>query len=270
VSARLSLRLMSHGVRIAVASDDATLLDAAQPFLPPIRTAIDGRVHATFHLSRQIGPEEQPLFSLSRAGRVLSSSASLRKVLAALEWESSLLLAERARDRIFVHAGVVEWKGKAIVLPGRSFSGKSTLVTAFIRAGCAYLSDEYAILDAAGGCHAHPRRLSLRVAGGIEKRTAEELGGCTRRERLRIGLVLVTRYCRGATWQPSPLSPGEAMMALLQHTVAARSRTREVLAVLRAAMAGVEGMEGIRGDAADLVRALLDASAGETPSYAAC
>ncbi len=252
-------------------SDSATLLDEAEPFLPPLRTSMpEGRVHAAFHLSSGDGEDGERLFSLRRAGRMLAASKHVRRIFAVLEWEVNLLVAERARDRIFVHAGVVEWRGKAIVVPGRSFSGKSTLVAALVQAGCAYLSDEYAILDSGGACHAHPRSLSLRVAGGIEKRTAEELGGRTRREPLPVGCVIVTRYRQGATWQPSRLSAGEAVMALLQNTVAARQRRREVLMVLRESMAGAEALEGERGEAADLVHALLFDVPPHADSRGAC
>jgi hypothetical protein len=252
------LRFESHGVRIAVTGDSDATLDAAQQYLPPLRTPLsEGRAHREFRLASATQPDGTCAFSLHSAGRAVASSSSLRQVLRALEWEVSLVVAQRARDRIFVHAGAVEWKGKALIVPGRSFSGKSTLVAQLVRAGCAYLSDEFAILDSNGACHAYPRSLSLRVAGSIEQRTAEELGGHTRLEPLPVGFVVVTRYRQGAVWQPTRLSAGEAAMALLQHTVAARARTREVLAVLGASIAGAEALAGVRGDAAQFVNELL-------------
>lgn len=254
----VAIRFVSHGVRIAVTADSAATLGAAEPFLPPLRKRLSqGRVHRAFHLSSFTKPGGAALYSLRGAGRTVSSSPDLREVLRSLEWEVTLAVAERAHDRIFVHAGAVEWKGKAILVPGRSFSGKSTLVAALVRAGAAYLSDEYAILDSTGACHAYPRRLSLRVNGGIEQTTAEDLGGRTRRDPLPVGVVVVTRYRQGATWEPSRLSAGKAVMALLQHTVTARARTREVLAVLRATTLKAEALHGVRGDAAQLVRVLL-------------
>ncbi len=253
-----SERFAAHGVRVAVTSDSAETFDAARPFLPPLRTPLEeGRVHRAFHLSSAACAGGKTEFSLRAGRRVVASSVWLARVLRALEWEVSLFVAQRARDRIFVHAGVVEWKGKALVVPGRSFSGKSTLVAQLVRAGCAYLSDEYAILDSTGRCHAHPRRLSLRGPGGIEKRTAEELGGRTRLEPLPVGFVVVTRYREGAVWQPLRLSSGEAVMALLQHTVVARARAGEALRVLGASTASVETLQGDRGDAAELVNTLL-------------
>lgn len=254
-------RFVAHGVRIAVTSDSEDLLRKAAPFLPPVRSVVpEGRVERRFHLSQQNETDGPPVFSLDAAGRPISASPDLRKVLSALEWEVHLFLAHRAKDRIFVHAGVVEWRRKAIVVPGRSFSGKSTLIAALVRAGCPYLSDEYAILDSTGLCHAHPRHLSLRVDGRVEQRTAEELGGHTRYEPLTVGSVIVTRYRSGATWQPSRLSSGETVMSLFQHTIAARSRSREALAALRASTIAAEAYRGVRGEVSEMVEAILSRS----------
>jgi hypothetical protein len=252
------VRFESHGVAIELTCDSAATLDAATPLLPPLRTPWPkGPVQGSFHLSSETRPDGKTVLALGCAGRDLCSSTSLREVLGALEWQLSLFIAQRAPDRIFVHAGAVEWRGRALLVPGRSFSGKSTLVAALVRAGCGYLSDEYAILDSRGSCHPHPRRLSLRVSGRVEKWSAEELGGRTRCEPLPVGCVVVTRYRDGALWRPAPLSPGEVVMALLENTVVARTRPREALAVLQASTAAAEALGGIRGDAADLVSALL-------------
>lgn len=51
----------------------------------------------------------------------------------------------------FVHSGVVEFDRRAIVFPGKSRYGKSTMVAALVEAGCRYLSDEYAVISPEGG-----------------------------------------------------------------------------------------------------------------------
>src|SRR5438874_11027929 len=38
-----------------------------------------------------------------------------------------IVVAEHAKSMVFVHAGVVGWRGKAIVYPGNSFYGKTHL-----------------------------------------------------------------------------------------------------------------------------------------------
>ena len=67
-------------------------------------------------------------------------------------------VANYAPDRVFVHAGVVAWRGRALVLPGTSFAGKTTLVAELVRAGAIYYSDEYAVLDEQGRVHPYSAR----------------------------------------------------------------------------------------------------------------
>ena len=108
---------------------------------------------------------------------LLARSADLESVLQSFESSVHLHVAEMAPHKVFVHAGVVGWKEKAIVIPGRSFSGKSTLVAEFVRAGAKYYSDEYAVLDVQGNVHPYSRPVVMRENGARKKYTAEELGG---------------------------------------------------------------------------------------------
>src|SRR5262245_38089017 len=59
-----------------------------------------------------------------------------------LERRAHMYLASETRLVAYVHAGVVKWRGAAILLPGRSFAGKSTLVKTLCEAGATYVSDE--------------------------------------------------------------------------------------------------------------------------------
>ncbi len=88
--------------------------------------------------------------------------STLEAALRIFESDLQLYVADMAPDRVFVHAGVVVCQGRGILLPGRSFSGKSTLVAELIRAGAEYYSDEYAVLDSTGSVHPYPRPLSIR------------------------------------------------------------------------------------------------------------
>jgi len=73
-----------------------------------------------------------------------------------------IAVAEYAVGRVFIHAGVVGWKGRAIIIPARSFKGKSTLTAELVRRGALYYSDEYAVLDDKARVHPFPKLLSLR------------------------------------------------------------------------------------------------------------
>ena len=99
----------------------------------------------------------------------VSRSLELDDVIDRYESDLQLLVAEEARSRFFVHSGAVGWKGKAILIPGRRLSGKTTLVAELVRAGATYYSDEYAVLDANGFVHAYEKPLSIRSEPGARQ-----------------------------------------------------------------------------------------------------
>ena len=196
------------------------------------------------------------------AGRI-SRTTDLTDALMALESDLHLYVAKSARRRVFVHAGVVGWQGRAIVLPGRSFAGKSTLVAALVRAGATYYSDEFAVFDEQGRVHPYARPLSLRQADLARPRRLrpEELGGRAGRQPLPVGLVAVCGYREGAKWRPRRLTEGQAALALLENTVPARTRPQAVLSTLHQVVPQARLLKGSRGEAEDVAQALLSASA---------
>ena len=112
-----------------------------------------------------------------------------------------------APEHVFVHAGVVAHRGGALVLPGRSLAGKTTLVAALVAQGAAYLSDEFAVLDAEGAVHPYPKPLSLRLnPGSLAQQDApvEHFGGVAADRAYRAAIIAVTRYERGAAVAARP------------------------------------------------------------------
>src|SRR3954468_7334834 len=67
---------------------------------------------------------------------------SIEPCLEALERDARHTVAAMSKQRVFIHAGVVGWGGGSSVLPGASFSGKTTLVAELVRPGAASYSDE--------------------------------------------------------------------------------------------------------------------------------
>jgi len=189
----------------------------------------------------------------------LARSLAVPEVLRALDSDMQLYVAAGARRRLFVHAGVVGWRGRAIVIPGRSMSGKSTLVAALIKAGATYYSDEYAVFDEQGRVHPYPKALSLRDDSAAGRMELPIPGHGRALEPLPLGLLALTRYRPGARWRPRPLSPGRAGIELLGHTVAARRQPARALSVLSRALAGTIALKGARGEAADVVDAVIGA-----------
>src|SRR5436190_9364526 len=222
--------LESYGLRIGIriSASDLEVRDRLLGLLPPGWTPA-APPFVDYLYSLKLGGADHRSkarhFHLLYGGlNRLARTLDLEEVFAAIEKDLQVYVAEWARERLFVHAGVVGWRGQAILLPGRSFSGKSTLVEALLQAGATYFSDEYAVLDARGQVHPFPRRLALRQEGQAPRRfRAEDIGAPVGKASLPVGLVAVTRYQSGARWQPRPLSPGQAFLELLNNTVPALS-----------------------------------------------
>ncbi len=175
----------------------------------------------------------------------------------ALELDLRMYVATRAQRRIFIHAGVVGWKGWALVLPGPSMSGKSRLVAALVQAGAQFFSDELAVLDARGRVHAYPAPLSLRenivglAAGRLPAETTAAIAP------LPVGIVAVTRYREGADWRPRALSPGQGGLALFANTIPARRRPAAALGAIQRVVSQASIMGGARGEADTTAAAIL-------------
>jgi hypothetical protein len=182
--------------------------------------------------------------------------------LKAFESHLQLTIAENSKRYVFVHAGVVAWNNYAIVIPGRSHSGKTTLVSELIRAGAPYYSDEYAVIDHRGRVHAYPRLLGLREPNAaISKRIrAEDLGAAVGVKPLRIGLVLSTKFARDVHWRPRDLSRGQGILELLANTVSARTEPKMALSVLRRSLEQARVLKGRRGEASEFANTLLKSS----------
>ena len=202
------------------------------------------------------------MYLLYADARLVVRTAVREEVMSALESEARLHVAEHARRRTFVHAGVVGWAGRAIVVPGRSHTGKSRLVQALVRAGAAYYSDEYAVLDARGRVHAFPAALSIRESpeGPACRIAAKDLGGSVL-PPLPIGLVVVAPYAPDGRCRLRRASSGAGALALLAQSVPARRRPAEVLAHLAKAVGSAAVLVGVRGEAREAAQRLLSQEA---------
>jgi hypothetical protein len=159
-----------------------------------------------------------------------------------------------------VHAGVVGWNGQAIVIPGRSYSGKSSLVTALVKAGATYYSDEFAVLDERGRVHPYAVPLAIRPdQNGAPpiKRRVEEIGGVAGARPMPVGLVLITRYVSGTRFRPRPVSAGRAVLELLGNTLPARRRPERVLDALTQVVSRALVLRGTRGEAEETAPQIL-------------
>jgi hypothetical protein len=235
-----SLNVSAFGVAVTIRVADPAHLPTVEAILPPgSRTDAPGEALSEFTLD----PD--------------AAARDLAAAVAALDAELRRFIASHAPDVVFVHAGVVAHGGRAIVLPGRSFAGKSELVAALVREGAEYFSDEYAVLDAAGRVHPYPRPLSLRAHGaGV---SAAELGGRIGSAPAPVGLIAVTRYVPRAGWDPATLTPAQGALLLLEHAGQATAYPDRVLDAVQLAARGALVLSGPRGEAGPAAAALLAA-----------
>jgi|ERR1051326_1413304 hypothetical protein len=258
------MSFISYGVRVGVRVNEPAILERLIQRLPPGSKPMS--FQTVDHLYSVIGNDGQSESRIRRFNLAywnllrIARSRLFEDVLDAFESHSQLTIAEYAKDRLFIHAGVVGWKDWAILIPGLSHSGKTTLVDRLIRAGATYYSDEYAVLDARGRVHPYPRPLGVRSEQSLITRrvAAEEIGAQVGRKPLRVGLILSTRYQGEARWHPRRLTPGKGVLELMANTVSARSQPQLALTILPKAVESATILKGIRGDAGEVVEAILN------------
>ncbi len=76
-------------------------------------------------------------------------------------------------------------------------------------------------------------------------------------EPLPVGLIIVTEYQPGAMWRPRQLTPGQALLALMDNTVAARREPAHSMPILKQTVANAIALKSKRGEAGDVARRLL-------------
>jgi len=252
-----SLEFIAFGlVARVIASDAELLLEAADGLPPGWRAHGDGPVSVTFGITEdgKVTVNNGTVAATgSRDGGLFVLSGTIRHHL-----------AEHAPDRVFIHAGVVAVGGAGIVIPGRSMTGKSTLVHALVRAGATYLSDEYAVVDPNGMIHPFPKPISLRLDPTTSRLLPdasvppEQIGTAPVPARL----IIATKFERDATWRPDLLTAGEAALALIDNTVPARSRPGDSIAAATRLSGQALSLSGPRGDASVTAAAILELAAG--------
>jgi hypothetical protein len=207
-------------------------------------------------------PEEDDCFGVYLGEERFAQPQGLDEIAAALESSVNLFVAEHAPDRVFLHSGCVAWEGRGILVPGRSFSGKSTLVAAFLEAGATYYSDEYAVLDERGLVYPFPRLLSIRRRDGAlpDKVSHEAYSAEVGEAPVEVACVVHTTFDderAGRPWRPRRLTPGRMTLALLDNAVPARNRPDATLRAIRRVAERALGFAGARGESETVVRYVL-------------
>jgi hypothetical protein len=246
----------SFGVRVCVTADAAEVLERVPALLPPYAQPCPASTaERTYEVLGQAGGSYDFLID----GSPVTTGIDLDFALAMLEAQLRIYVGVHAPNRIFVHAGVVAHQGRGIVIPGRSFAGKTTLVLALVRAGAVYYSDDYAVLDEHGLVHPFAKLVSVRDQDENQNdHDIERFGGIAGAEALEVSAVVFTEYRPGAEWNPTELSPGRGALSMLRNTLAALKRSEEAMRTIKLAVDGAVLLEGDRGEASEMAQPLLD------------
>ena len=243
-----------YGVRVGVRVNDAALIERLRSRLPPgAKISPMGTVDRMLSVIQAPPSERRGVknYHLLYADHmVVGRSHRLDAVLDNYDTHLRMAMAELSRRKLFVHAGVVAWKDRAILLPGRTLAGKTHLVAELVKAGATYLSDEYAVLDEDGFVHPFAKPLSMRpstTAPQVET-PVEEIGGVPGRTPVPVGLVVMSQF-EGARWRPKRLTTGQGVLELLDNTFSAPQSPEHAIRILGRVASGATVLKGKRGDA---------------------
>jgi hypothetical protein len=248
------------GVRVSVAG----MLPQVLPLLPPgwksSRRATVQRLYSLVVAENNQPSGLRRMHILYADSECIARDTELDQVLATLETDLHRYVAEASPDMTLLHAGVVGWQGRAILLPGRSLSGKTTLVRAMLRLGATYYSDEFAIVDDSGKVHPFTRPLGVREDSSFAqtKHSAEELGAKLGVKPLPLGAVVICKYKVGARWKPGPLSHGQGALELMANSIAVRNRPQHILGRIHKLARTAVFVKGTRGEAHEAAAAILN------------
>ena len=153
-----------------------------------------------------------------------------------------------------VHAGVVRWGGRALLLPGSTHAGKSSLVVELLRRGAEYFSDEYALIDPEGRVHPYPRPLMVRNGSAEQSpMLASEYEAEVAAEPAEVGWIFSVRYGKGGCWSVAEVPQSLALFDLLRNTPHVLADTPEMVDGFQRAVEGAACYSGIRAEACDAV-----------------
>lgn len=262
-----SILLMSHGVSIRLVTNSPEAIEAA---MPELKANLPGCV-----FTKANGPCDHEFAYYWNPGRLDAVYKNGEKIatrrrrdyaIPLLGSQVRLTVAEYSPEHTFIHAGVVSIKGRAVIIPAKSYQGKTTLTAELVRRGALYYSDEYAVIDKRGRVHPFPKDLSMR--GIIDDRRqvdmpVEDFGGRAGKRPIPAGLILFTEYVENARWRPRRLTPGQAFLELVSHTVPIRQNTELSMQTLGKLIQTAELFKTKRGEAATTAGLIFDLASSD-------
>lgn len=260
VDPRFTTFITAYGVTIRLDADDEEIFEQAkticrEAFVGRIYVAENTSGHDLVYCFRRISGSIECELNGEVKGPFLHDSVFELFLNSSLRAQ----VAAHAKQWVFIHAGVVEWRGKAIVIPGRSFHGKTTLVSELLRAGAGYMSDEFAVINSDGLIHPFDRDLAVRIDGTKPsvRIPPEEFGATRVSTTLEAGMVVFANYIAGSEWRPTTISVGNGILAMVPEIMSVTFNTEFALKVLNTTFNRAIIVKSDRGEARDTAPEIL-------------
>lgn len=253
----LTLSCYDVAIRIIDAAS-AGLCQRLQNALPPefAVSSAAGAIPVTYVVTRGVADGAE--YRVACGDEEIFDASEKEDALQHLQQQIDHTIARRSLQKLFVHAGVVGWRGMAIVIPGRTLTGKSTLVAELVRRGATYYSDEFAVLDEMGNVYPYRRTLVLREDGKQQPQDLHLRWDTASTEPLPIGVVVAAPYRAGSAWRPAIILGTRAVLPLIEATILARQESARILRIAARIAQNVITFSGARPEAAEVAPRILD------------
>ena len=167
-----------------------------------------------------------------------SFEVSAPSLVPCLEAEITQFLVRTLSNRVLLHAACVTRGGRAVVMPGESGRGKTTLSATLVRRGCGYLSEELTLVDLSSRTITpFPKAFSLKPPsfGLLEGLVPDPAGagsepiwhldpedlrpGSVATEAAPVDWVVFPFFEAGTDLRLEALTPGETTLGLFENMV---------------------------------------------------
>lgn len=218
---------------------------------------------------------DYPRFVLYVDGILRLEGVCVEQAVDLLSWTLNAHVAAAAREYYLLHAACLAVPGtsSALLLSAPSGAGKSTLSGALVQRGFGYLSDEFAPIDPVSGqVHAYPKPINVKAGSvaffpGVAANdstpesthwhvTPESLGGTTVTAPRDVRFIIFPRWRKGSDLVVSPMSRGEAVLALAEQSLSGAFYGPRAVDVLARLVGQVELVRLEYGSTADAVAAI--------------
>lgn len=232
-----SRRLRCVGYEWSILTNDPALIDHITYLYEACADGTRGPARHVFILRRHAS-SGTPSVSVYRDGHAILRRVPAGLAIAQLMWEVNRGVVEEAGNRLLLHAAAGQRDEGIVLLAGPEGSGKSTLVTALVRSGLRYVTDEIAAVGLPSGMITpYPKPIALHdelpeslrdISAGVPQPLEEGLEQrlvpaqvIRRRAVGRPGgfarlLVLLSTYRPGRVSAARPIARADAVIGLAE------------------------------------------------------